>query len=748
MAKKRYYMAQQVLQIVLPSGVWMAKDDGGDGKMMIMDMVDHPNLVTVADLLQYLVTQFDLVESRNDLNIRTEQYFFLQQNYASVVWMNDETFVSEIDPKDSVFYFVRRYIPINFTIHLGTFKFKKRIIVDGLAPLSTCLPLVASQFQVPDYEDFIFFNKNVPLPPLFSIKDFQLLPESDITLRKKSDNLEEEEQTQTVFIEKSGILGSKDKKRKGNYFVMLKSGSLHIWAGNEPDDQNFIEALDDLQSYIVVDKSKKKEFVFELQHNEDEKKNRSFKAPSEYELNDWMRSLSNFEYTEEVKKNTVIYGQPIESAMKDGLPLPYIIHHCIEVIDNTALKEVGIFRLSGSAVTINEYKRQFDEGIDVDLSDEIDSHAVAGLLKLYFRELPEPIMTYQLYSSFLHAQSLQNEHQRRRNVRHLIKELPEVNRAIMKALMAFLGRVDEYREINKMAIHNLATVFAPNLLKPENSNPLQLVEDTPLVNGLVHTLITQYDYIFSEEDPEEDDVMAVAKFAYEATAEDQIDLAVGDEINILEQDDDGWWTGELVASGRSGKFPGSYVKLVPVGFNRILNLNKKISSTQEKVSVARKRIAALTLERNKIQEDIDILNALQSEGMGPYNESTAVAVGEVISKNKKLGNLYDELDTTTNYVASAFGSIIAYPFHTTDNTGKKIDLLQELNTQVNEFRKDLKASKDKKKFADAELVEELMDKMMDRFEELSVSKQNESNAYDKFLKDIMYLQGILKSGNQ
>ena len=64
----------------------------------------------------------------------------------------------------------------------------------------------------------------------------------------------------------------------------------------------------------------------------------------------------------------------------------------------------GIFRLSGSAVLIQEYKQKFDNGDDVSFENESDPHAVAGLFKLYFRELPAPVMTWEHYDDFIIAE--------------------------------------------------------------------------------------------------------------------------------------------------------------------------------------------------------------------------------------------------------------------------------------------------------------------------------------------------------
>ena len=128
-----------------------------------------------------------------------------------------------------------------------------------------------------------------------------------------------------------------------------------------------------------------------------------------------------------------------------------------------AMKLEGIFRLSGSAVLIDKYVARFDkgnperismrssdspllllQGEDVDLSQEKDPHAVAGLLKLWFRDMPEALLTYGQYHNFLGASGLcsdspmlfeltipegtKDQAVQLRFLRHLVNKLPVLNR--------------------------------------------------------------------------------------------------------------------------------------------------------------------------------------------------------------------------------------------------------------------------------------------------------------------------------
>ncbi|KAI8504950.1 hypothetical protein Bbelb_170590 [Branchiostoma belcheri] len=101
---------------------------------------------------------------------------------------------------------------------------------------------------------------------------------------------------------------------------------------------------------------------------------------------------------------------------------------------------------------------------------ETDINAVAGVLKLYFRELPEPLFTNELYPSFADSLALADPDAKERSMLSLFHELPEVNHATALHMMRHLRRVAEKEEVNKMNINNLSTVFGPTLLRPSEAN--------------------------------------------------------------------------------------------------------------------------------------------------------------------------------------------------------------------------------------------------------------------------------------
>jgi len=336
---------------------------------------------------------------------------------------------------------------------------------------------------------------------------------------------------------------------------------------------------------------KKKDILLELTHFENDKDVQVIKCKSKEELTEWVQNLTPYCVQEREQNSTIIFGATLKEALKPGQLIPDIVTRCIEYVDDKALTVEGIFRLSGAQTKIDSYVEQFNSGEPVSLSDEQDAHTITGLLKLYFRDLAEPLIVYDLYDSFVQVQLVNDPLERRKYMRLLVKNLPEANRAVLKFLISFLGRVTQHEKENKMAIHNIATVFAPNLLKSRESNTLQLVQDTPTVNGIVHTLITEYEYIFADEDPEDTFVMVQSIYEYTGKNDNEISFDVGEEIKVTNQRKDGWWFGEN-KNGKQGLFPGSYVKIIPP------NLNKKRKFLKE-LKEAKKRVEDLKKNRRR-----------------------------------------------------------------------------------------------------------------------------------------------------
>uniref|UniRef100_A0A8C6P3Y1 BCR activator of RhoGEF and GTPase n=1 Tax=Nothobranchius furzeri TaxID=105023 RepID=A0A8C6P3Y1_NOTFU len=177
-----------------------------------------------------------------------------------------------------------------------------------------------------------------------------------------------------------------------------------------------------------------------------------------------------------------VFGIKISTVTKrERSKVPYIVRQCLEEIERRGMEEVGIYRVSGVATDIQALKTAFDtnnKDVSVMMS-EMDVNAIAGTLKLYFRELPEPLFTDELYPNFAGGITLTDSVAKESCMLNLLLSLPEPNLVTFLFLLDHLKRVAEKESVNKMSLHNLATVFGPTLLRPAEkdskipSNPTQ-----------------------------------------------------------------------------------------------------------------------------------------------------------------------------------------------------------------------------------------------------------------------------------
>ncbi|XP_058482966.1 active breakpoint cluster region-related protein isoform X5 [Solea solea] len=194
------------------------------------------------------------------------------------------------------------------------------------------------------------------------------------------------------------------------------------------------------------------------------------------------------------KKQSGVFGVKINVVTKrERSKVPYIVRQCIEEVEKRGIDEVGIYRISGVATDIQALKAAFDtntKDILVMLSD-MDINAIAGTLKLYFRELPEPLLTDRLYPAFMEGIALSDPAAKENCMMHLLRSLPDPNLMTFLTLLEHLKRVAEKEPINKMSLHNLATVFGPTLLRPSESESTKAHHITSASDIWSHDVMAQ-----------------------------------------------------------------------------------------------------------------------------------------------------------------------------------------------------------------------------------------------------------------
>ncbi|XP_037752730.1 rho GTPase-activating protein 24 isoform X7 [Chelonia mydas] len=201
-----------------------------------------------------------------------------------------------------------------------------------------------------------------------------------------------------------------------------------------------------------------------------------------------------------------IFGQKLEDTVRYekryGHRLaPMLVEQCVDFIRLRGLKEEGLFRLPGQANLVKELQDAFDCGEKPSFDSSTDVHTVASLLKLYLRELPEPVIPYAKYEDFLSCAKLLSKEEET-GVKELVKQvksLPPVNYNLLKYICRFLDEVQSYAGVNKMSVQNLATVFGPNILRPKVEDPLTIMEGTAVVQQLMSVMISKHEQLFPKD---------------------------------------------------------------------------------------------------------------------------------------------------------------------------------------------------------------------------------------------------------
>lgn len=180
-----------------------------------------------------------------------------------------------------------------------------------------------------------------------------------------------------------------------------------------------------------------------------------------------------------------------------------------------------------------------------------------------------------------------------------MRSLPEDHYNTLKFLFELLSRVEKLSAVNKMAVHNLATVFGPNLLRLPGAqeNMLQLVEDTPIVNGLVNTLLKDFDTVFGESAEDDKPLEARALFAYTSQGANQIDLAQNQVVSVLSAEGkDGWvWIDDL--KGHTGVVPASYLKNIDSNEGKRLKFMEEMEVVRALASTCCAIFSSLSFDR-------------------------------------------------------------------------------------------------------------------------------------------------------
>ncbi|GJQ67390.1 hypothetical protein Trydic_g5085 [Trypoxylus dichotomus] len=312
-----------------------------------------------------------------------------------------------------------------------------------------------------------------------------------------------------------------------------------------------------------------------------------------------------------------LFGGSLEEYLEaTNQEIPLIIKSCVRVINLYGLHHQGIFRVSGSQVEINNFRDAFEKGEDPlsEMTDSSDINSVAGVLKLYLRELREPLFPIIYFEQFMELAQLESKREFIMKIKELVLSLPRPVMVVMRYLFAFLNHLSEFSDENMMDPYNLAICFGPTLVPvPDDKDQVQYQNQ---VNELIKNIIMYNDEIFpndggciyekyislepddhdvgdspsdhaqedldSEVYPSEDDsecMEATAQFDFIARSDRELSLRKGDTVTLYSQVSNDWWKGAV--NGNEGLIPDKYISLKMKDDDREKIENFKSSSSDD-----------------------------------------------------------------------------------------------------------------------------------------------------------------------
>jgi len=204
-----------------------------------------------------------------------------------------------------------------------------------------------------------------------------------------------------------------------------------------------------------------------------------------------------------------VFGVDLTTLVKATSSIrPIVVEKCIDEIEKRkgALETEGLYRVSGFNDAVEELKLAFDRGDNIDLSDTSkynDIHIVCSLLKMYFRQLPIPLITFDIYNRLIDllnncTNTMKTNLSLAESIKSCIVELPPAHYLTLKYLMEHLCKISRFSNKNQMNNENLSIVFGPTLMRSFNPDPIIALKNTHKEQKIAEILISNYFSIFDK----------------------------------------------------------------------------------------------------------------------------------------------------------------------------------------------------------------------------------------------------------
>ncbi|XP_003973410.2 SLIT-ROBO Rho GTPase-activating protein 3-like isoform X1 [Takifugu rubripes] len=295
--------------------------------------------------------------------------------------------------------------------------------------------------------------------------------------------------------------------------------------------------------------------------------------------------------------NRKLFNGNMEAFIQDsGQPIPVVVESCVRYINLYGLQQQGIFRVPGSQVEVNDIKNAFERGEDPLVDDESDHdiNSVAGVLKLYFRGLENPLFPKERFLDLISTTKLDSGVERAHQLHQIIVTLQRPVIVVMRYLFAFLNHLSQYSDENMMDPYNLAICFGPTLMPiPDEQDPVSCQAH---VNEVIKSVIIHHELIFptrrelegpvyekcmaggeeycesphsepgaldevdngpNTSDEELEQIEAIAKFDYVGRSPRELSFKKGASLLLYLRASEDWWEGRHNAV--DGLIPHQYI---------------------------------------------------------------------------------------------------------------------------------------------------------------------------------------------
>ncbi|XP_022435641.1 unconventional myosin-IXa isoform X8 [Delphinapterus leucas] len=186
------------------------------------------------------------------------------------------------------------------------------------------------------------------------------------------------------------------------------------------------------------------------------------------------------------------FGVELSRLTSEDRTVPLVVEKLINYIEMHGLYTEGIYRKSGSTNKIKELRQGLDTDAENVNLDDYNIHVIASVFKQWLRDLPNPLMTFELYEEFLRAMGLQERKETIRGVYSVIDQLSRTHLNTLERLIFHLVRIALQEDTNRMSANALAIVFAPCILRcPDTIDPLQSVQDISKTTTCVELIVVE-----------------------------------------------------------------------------------------------------------------------------------------------------------------------------------------------------------------------------------------------------------------